>query len=184
MSWALAAADDECGYSEPVRRTDYLFPETWDRDGLKARGFEGFVPLVGLDARSVPKEHGIYMVLLPDASLQHTFTLDNPVKRARLKKYSIEELDRRWVADTPVLYIGKAMGKEGLRDRLKPFSKRSSSHSGGRAIWQLQNTDALLACWIETPGYRADQVEDDLIDQFKTAHGQTPFANVRERGLH
>ena len=139
---------------------------------------------MGLDARSVPEEHGIYVVLRPDADLRHTLVSDNPVKRARLKRYSIEELDRRWVAGAPILYIGKAMGREGLRDRLKPFSKKSGSHSGGRAIWQLQDAEALLVCWIETPGHHADRVEDDLIDEFKAVYGLTPFANARERGLH
>ena len=76
------------------------------------------------------------------------------------------------------------MGQGGLRDRLKPFSKKSASHSGGRAIWQLQEADSLLVCWIETPGYRADRVEDDFIDQFKAVYGLTPLANVRERGHH
>jgi len=126
----------------------------------------------------------VYIVLRPDAELPHDFLDENPVKRARLRVYTPEDLSRRWVAGASVVYIGKAMGSEGLRDRLRPFSRKSNSHSGGRAIWQLHDATSLLVCWTETPGYRADQVEDDLIDRFKAVHGLTPFANVRERGFH
>jgi len=132
----------------------------------------------------VPQGHGVYIVLRPEPERPHILLEENPVKRASLRKYAIEELSRRWVVDTPVVYIGKAMGREGLRDRLKPFSRKSGSHSGGRAIWQLQDADSLLVCWIETADYRADQVEDDFIDQFKAVYGLTPFANVRERGQY
>jgi len=132
----------------------------------------------------VPQGHGVYVVLRQDNQLPHTLLEENPVRRARLRKYTLEDLNRRWVVGTPIVYIGKAMGQEGLRDRLKPFSKKSSSHSGGRAIWQLQEADLLLVCWIETPHHRADRVEDDFIDQFKAVYGRIPFANVRERGHH
>lgn len=167
-----------------VRRTDHPLPSAWDRSGLEALGFTGFVPLVGLNPRGVPQGHGVYVVLRPDIERPHTLLEENPVRRARLRKYTLDDLNRRWVAGTPVVYIGKAMGQEGLRGRLKPFSKKRASHSGGRAIWQLQEADSLLVCWKEAPCYPADRVEDDLIDQFKAVYGLTPFANVRERGYH
>lgn len=167
-----------------VRRTDFPLPSSWNRSSLEELGFEGFISLVGLDPRSVPVGHGVYVVLRRHNERPHTLLEDNPVRRARLRTYTLDDLNRRWVTGTPVIYIGKAMGQEGLRGRLKPFSKKSGSHSGGRAIWQLEEADSLLVCWVETPGYLADRVEDDLIDQFKAVHGLTPFANVRERGHH
>lgn len=167
-----------------MRRTDHPLPSVWNQSGLEALGFAGFVPLVGLDPRGVPQGHGVYVVLRPDAQRPHTLLEENPVRRARLRKYTLDDLNRRWVAGTPIVYIGKAMGQEGLRDRLKPFSKKSSSHSGGRAIWQLQEADLLFVCWKETPYHRDDRVEDDFIDEFKAVYGLIPFANVRERVHH
>ncbi len=150
-------------------------PTTWDRTGIEALGFEGFTKLTQLRAGDVPEKHGIYVVLRPGSEAP-VFQADNPVKRPRQKLYSVEYLTDYWVENTPVVYIGKAAGAAGLRDRLKPYAKKSSGHSGGRAIWQLSDADDLLVCWkvIE----EAEAVEKFWIKTFKEAHGgMRPFAN-------
>jgi hypothetical protein len=151
-------------------------PQTWNRVGLEASGFEGFLPLVGLDPRSVPCEHGIYVVLRARDG-PHVIVSENPVVRGNVT-YSVAELEGLWISETPVLYIGKAAGAAGLRDRLQPFSRKSRSHSGGRSLWQLQEADSLLVAWIKTPGEQADAVETAWINAFKRSHAnRRPFAN-------
>jgi hypothetical protein len=52
-----------------------------------------------------------------------------------------------------VVYVGKAGGARGLRDRLWAYARqghgRSAGHSGGRFIWQLASSDELVVGWRE-----------------------------------
>lgn len=118
-----------------VKTSDFPIPATWDQDGLEAIGFQGFVPLANLQLKTVPTGHGIYVVLRPDLGRPHEFLEDNPVKKVGIAIYSRSDLEKRWLPDAEVVYIGKAMGAKGLQDRLRPYSKKNNSHSGGRAIW-------------------------------------------------
>ena len=84
----------------------------------------------------------------------------------------------------PIVYIGKAgtpTSKGGLKSRLSPFSRKARSHSGGRSIWQLDDADELLVCWIKTPGLNPRHVEEDYLDEFARVHLRQPFANVDGR---
>lgn len=159
----------------------FPLPATWDRDGLADVGFLGFVPLIVLSPQTVPTGHGIYAVLRPDDQAPHSFIPHNPVNRSGAVHYTTETLVKRWVSGANVLYIGKAMGQEGLRDRLRPYSRKSSSHSGGRAIWQLSEADQLLVCWAETPGLVPRSVETEYLARFRQTYGRLPFANIAGR---
>ncbi|VXC39381.1 hypothetical protein [Plantibacter sp. T3] len=148
---------------------------SWDRRGFEMDGFEGFVPLVGLDPKHIPDAHGVY-ALLRASNHPPVFLIENPVRRARLKLYSVEYLATHWVQETAVIYVGKAAGSAGLRDRLTPYSRKSSSHSGGRAVWQLADSDEVLVCWKVLDDPR--DAETRLIRAFKASHnGMRPFAN-------
>ena len=59
-----------------------------------------------------------------------------------------------------VLYIGKADGKNGLKQRLNPYIKQSKTHCGGRVIWKLEKdeTKKLGVAWV---------LLDDNIDNFE-----------------
>jgi hypothetical protein len=91
-------------------------------------------------------------------------------------------LSANWVSDAEVVYIGKA---NNLRRRLKEFAKFGAGHKighwGGRLIWQLEESHALLVAWKETPGRDPELVETELIAQFRAAYGQPPFANDPHR---
>lgn len=98
-----------------MRRTAFPLPATWDRSGLEAIGFDGFVQLEEMELGDVPQEHGVYVVLRPYTDRPYTFRADSP-----LRAYTVEELEKRWVAGAPIVYIGKAGSVKGLRERLRP----------------------------------------------------------------
>ena len=150
-------------------------PTSWDRAGLEAVGFHGFVPFAELAAARVPQEAGIYIVLrtatTPPVLLEQT--------RARSgSAYPLHDLEARWVQGTPVVYIGKAEAKAGgLRTRLGQYARKGSSHKGGRSIWQLDDQDELLVAWATTPGESAEEVEIGYRAAFAATYGGWPFAN-------
>jgi hypothetical protein len=94
----------------------------------------------------------------------------------------LAELEARWIAETPIVYIGKA-GAPGsrvtLRSRLVQYMRFGSgdpvAHWGGRAIWQLEDAPELLVCW--RPEGQPRQVEKELLAEFRQRFGRLPFGN-------
>lgn len=161
---------------EQSRVTDFPIPVSWDRAGLEAVGFEGFVPFIGMDRVLLPPRRGVYSILL-DATERPNFIDTNVIKRR--KPYAPSRLSEKWIDGLTLVYIGMAEPSDGLFGRLGDFSRQSSSHSGGRALWQLQNASELQAAWVETPDHVAEEVEKKYLRAFKSEFGQYPFANWR-----
>ena len=167
-------------YDHDVRRTSFPFPTSWDRDGLVAAGFEGFVPLVRMAMKDVTPEKGVYVVLRASADAPYSLSNCSP-----LRPYALQDLEERWILGSAIVYIGKAgtpTSKGGLKSRLSPFSRKGRSHSGGRSIWHLDDADELLVCWAKTPEFNPRHVEEDYLDEFARVHLRQPFANVDGRG--
>lgn len=87
---------------------------------------------------------------------------------------AIEILQEKWVYNTPVLYIGKAVGegKEAiLRSRILQYLKfeqgKPVGHKGERYIGQLSDAEGLLFCWKPLPTDEPEDVESILISEFK-----------------
>ena len=160
--------------------TDFPIPATWDRPGLEAVGFEGFLPFQALPTVPLPKSPGIYIVLR-SANTEPTLLSSNPAKKQKGKdpSYLVEKLQAKWVPGCTIVYIGKANPKKGLHGRLTQYRKMAANHWGGRAIWQLADAADLFVAWIETPGHDPGVVEDSYIRAFKITHGNLPFANWR-----
>ncbi len=155
--------------------------EAFSRAKLVGAGFEGFVPLVVLDLKAVPREHGVYVVFR-EATSPLEFLLQSPAGKRVDHTVSVEDLASGARISTGVLYIGKAGGaKANLRTRLSSFKRsgqgRADNHRGGRRIWQLVDHADLLVAWLPTPGEDAEAVEREVIGRFKELHGVIPFAN-------
>ena len=137
----------------------------------------------------IPALPGVYVVLgnysdIPEFLEKGTgpeFHVKSGVAQAM--NYPVEELERKWVDDTWIVYIGKT--DSSLRKRISDYIKfgvgMDVAHRGGRAIWQLPDSDKLIIGWkvIEGPG-KAAQAEAELLNEFKKRHhNQLPFANWR-----
>ena len=84
-------------------------------------------------------------------------------------------------ADQSILYIGKAEGKRGLRQRLKQYMDygrgNGNIHAGGRAVWQISDCGLLLLAYeaCENAGER----ERQLLQEYREKNGSYPLANWR-----
>lgn len=160
-----------------------------DKSWLMANGFKGFVTLSYLKIKGysdIPMHKGVYVILRDskddpiflEASIGGHFKGKDP-------SVSISELKANWT-DSTVIYIGRAGGSESgatLKSRIIQYIEfgkgREIGHWGGRYIWQLKDSDQLLVAWKEIPE-APEEVETELIDQFRMEHGKRPFANLKK----
>ncbi|MFJ8806072.1 hypothetical protein [Streptomyces sp. NPDC102490] len=152
---------------------------------LAVRGFLGFVPFRRLPGSNVPTGHGIYVVIRTDAS-PPSFLPTSPAGHLKGRDPSVtaDQLGDAWVEGATVVYIGKAAGRDGLKQRLADYRRHGTGllagHWGGRYIWQLADSDALLVAWRPMVEGDPGEAEQCLIDEFKEVHGGAlPFANLR-----
>jgi hypothetical protein len=99
---------------------------------------------------------------------------------------TVAELEALWVPGAVVVYIGRANHgadeRRGLRKRLDEFRNfgdgRPVGHSGGKRIWQLQDSAQLLVAWKVTEDIEVKRIERHLIETFLQQYGRLPFANM------
>lgn len=158
-----------------------------DRQWLHDRGFVGFVGLRSGRVAELPRSPGVYAVLRENSaspgflaqSVGGHFKGKNPT-------VAIEILERAWIPNCQVVYIGKA-GKldrrPSIQRRIGQYlnfgSGRAVAHWGGRYIWQLEDSAKLIFAWRETPGCEPKEIESRLLAEIWTATGKLPFANLR-----
>lgn len=157
---------------------------------LKTLGFKGFKTIGNIKSTHydmLPKVRGIYIILYTADSPKFLSVGLGGAFKGRDPNVSIEELERNWVNNTPILYIGKAGGENGsatIHSRLKQYFRfgegKPVGHWGGRYIWQLDKADALSVCWLELPDVIPAQIETTLIKKFSNYYGQRPFANLKD----
>lgn len=154
-------------------------------------GFTGFTTISELVANIdvVPQLPGVYVVMRNNASQPEFLTRGTGgFFKNKNPNVSIDELERNWVGDTSVLYIGKAGSLKGsatLRSRLRQYMQfgqgKAVGHYGGRYIWQLQDAKDLVVCWEVTLDDEPRGFEKQMIEEFKNSHnGCRPFANLRD----
>lgn len=155
-------------------------PPTFDRTGLEAAGFTGFVRFADL-AAAVPRSPGVYAVLRDtdgppdflDLSVGGHFKGKDPT-------VPTDVLANKWIDRATVVYFGKA---GVLSRRLAQFAAfgrgKPTGHWGGRYAWQLADHDHLLVAWLALPdGTDPTDAEHDLLDAFAGEQGALPFANI------
>lgn len=139
----------------------------------------------------IPQAPGVYVVLgnYPEipAFLEKGTGPEFHFKKGMLPQpmnYPLKELEKKWVEDTLIMYIGKT--DETLRKRISTYIKfgmgKDVAHRGGRAIWQLPDSDNLLIGWkIIDPSLNPSQGEKEWLKEFKERHNfRLPFANWKE----
>ncbi|WP_259294670.1 hypothetical protein [Streptomyces canus] len=161
-------------------------PAPLTRAMLAERGFVGFVPFADLPRNAVPEGKGIYVVLRP-LTAPPLFLTRSPAGHPKGHDPTVTTaiLNSAWVPGATVVYVGKAAGRRGLRNRLNAYRRqgqgRNAGHSGGAYIWQLSDSDTLLVAWRTVTDLPAGRAEAELIAEFTALHGALPFAN-RNRG--
>ncbi|BCK79386.1 hypothetical protein MM35RIKEN_15780 (plasmid) [Vescimonas fastidiosa] len=101
----------------------------------------------------------------------------------RAKGYPAAILEQKYGQCTgkTVLYIGKANGRGGLRQRVLQYVKygwgTAVNHKGGRAIWQVKDYPLLLLEYEVCEN--CEQREHELLADYKKENGTYPLANWR-----
>ncbi|MVZ62159.1 hypothetical protein GQF63_09015 [Sphingobacterium humi] len=157
---------------------------------LKTLGFKGFETIEDIRRTNyvmLPKKRGIYIILYPADLPKYLSVGTGGAFKGRDPNVSIEELERNWVNNTPIIYIGKAGGESSsasIHSRLKQYFRfgegKPVGHWGGRYIWQLDNADTMIVCWLELPDAIPAQIETALIKEFSAHYDQRPFANLKD----
>lgn len=156
-------------------------------ENIKAAGFIGFKTVSDLwnDHLTIPNEKGIYVVLNPGLKKNFLPKGVGGFFKQKDPNVAIEELERKWVPDSLVVYIGQTGGNGSsgvLRRRLKQYldfgKGKPIGHYGGRHIWQLANYSELVFGWKVLKTDDPKNIESQLIQKFIYEYGKKPFANI------
>lgn len=150
---------------------------------MKKEGFTGFKTMKELfrDSSIIPNDGGVYLVLNID-NIPSEFIIvgTGGYFKGKNPNVSLSELKSNWVDNAKVVYIGKAIS---LTNRLRQYFKfgkgQNIGHYGGRLIWQLKYSQELVVCW-KTLKTDPREFEAELIQQFISAYGNRPFANLKD----
>lgn len=166
----------------------------WNLNEIKASDFKGFVSVSKLknNFNQIPDERGVYLILKPDKSINFLKIGTGGYFKNKNPNVETDILRKKWIETALVIYIGQAGGVRNgkwsnstLRKRIKDYLKfgngKNIGHSGGRYIWQIEESSELIVCWKELPEKIEDpcKVESKLIQDFKNKYGFRPFANLK-----
>lgn len=147
---------------------------------LTAEGFTGFTAFRNLQHASIPKSGGIYVIVRTDERMPG-FLATSPAGRFKDKDPSADPavLTSHWIADSAVIYIGKATNLVARPRQYRDFGAgKPVGHQGGRYIWQLEGAHDHVVFWKPTPDSDPRAEEETLLARFIEVHGRLPFANL------
>lgn len=166
-------------------------PATWDRAGLEAAGYEGFVTFSELRQTGASKRPGIYVVVR-EGGLRPQFLATSAAGKSKDFTEQVPLLTAEWIDGAEVVYIGLAMygaRRDGIHRRLKQYRRTGAgtadNHGGGVWVFQLADVEDLKVCWRssddESDAYIA-ALEHHLIKDFiaRPEYGRRPFANRKD----
>ena len=134
---------------------------------------------------SVPSGCGVY-VLIRVAKSRPRFLKTSQAGwfKGLDPSYPVANVRTAWVEGAPLVYVGKAAGAEGLKQRVRQLISfglgKPIGHRGGRMLWHLSDHRRLLLRWRRCPRAQADRLETRLIAEFRNSYGKRPFANRRK----
>ena len=112
-------------------------------------------------------------------------SIDQGFLKGRDPSVAVAVLEKRWLAQPKVLYVGKAGGTSNrttLQGRVHSLMEfglgRPCAHWGGRYIWQLVDAGKLAVFWKQTHE-EPRQVEKAILCTFIEKYGKLPFANLK-----
>lgn len=154
----------------------------WTRDGFERLGFEGWKRFGSVERGDLPPRHGVYVVVR-EPGQRPAFLIESvggPHKH-KVLTVGVDELQQAWRDGAEVVYVGKAGGARGLKDRLWAYARQgrghSAGHAGGRFLWQLPESGKLLVGWREIDD--VSEVEEALLALHFERFGRRPFANMK-----
>jgi len=149
---------------------------------LERNGFTGFASVADLQrsgGAAPPQVPGVYVVLRssPEDPSFLTASIGGWFKGRDPSVPSLT-LRQKWVEGTPILYVGRTGNLQRRIKQLVKFGEGSPvGHWGGRYLWQLSGSDALLIAWRPDPEFV--RAEAAMLATFVVQHGRLPFANLR-----
>lgn len=168
-------------------------PGDFSRANLERLGFVGFVPVKTLRAQrpcavDLPKDAAGVYIAYRESDRPVSFLRASPAGQWRGDPtLPLAELRRRWVALSPIVYIGKAdrpspNSTNSLRTRVSAYLRfgagSNARHSGGYPTWQLHDSADLLIAWCVVKRPRSPlRFERELLDAHVAHFGALPFAN-------
>jgi hypothetical protein len=163
------------------KNLDLMLKQTED---LKLLGFEGFITIKDLPEQIslITSSPGVYLILRPKTQSPDFLSIGSGGHfKYRVPNVPISDLQKNWVDDSIILYIGRS---KSLNKRIKQCMKfgqgRKIGHWGGRYIWQLKDAQDLIVCWKPTEE-NPQNLKQQLIQDFKKEHnGRRPFANLKD----
>lgn len=172
-------------------RRSYYFAMWWTNTGAaRSAGFFGFQSIGELrrsNSSDVPRLPGVYLIISPTAGVP-TFLPNSTGGHFKGKDPTVPmtALREKWVAGSVAVYVGKAGGDNSaatLRSRLKQYVQFGAGipigHWGGRYIWQMESSEALVVAWKPTEDQSPLAIEQEMLDTFTVSFGKLPFANCR-----
>ena len=133
--------------------------------------------------QDIPDKAGIYQIEVPDGMEIH---FDAPAPEDKGKTtYDPARLSEIYERNhSRILYIGKAEGKRGLRQRLMQYWRmlfcEGKNHQGGRAIRQIRGFENLIVECRFCDGCKDYTVKERAeLKRYRKEHGNYPVANRR-----
>ena len=129
----------------------------------------------------IPPTRGIYRIVAP---IEMTISFSPEINGHPIADaYDVSVLENKYEkANHPhLLYIGKAEGEKGLRQRIRQYLlygfAKGNSHRGGRAIFQIKAFKNLICEWEEFEDCAA--IEHQQLKAFSEEYAVYPIANWR-----
>jgi len=155
----------------------------WSRNGLQTARFTGFSRVGSWKdwIGTVPSDPGVYVVVCHQGQ-RPAFLASSAGGHFKQRDPTAtkERLEREWIHEAEVLYVGKANLLRRRIDQLMRFSEgKPVGHWGGRFLWQVKGHEEFEVAWLTTLGAKPVEVEAGLLDDFRAEFGQMPFANIQ-----